>query len=76
MAAKYGCPQGHTEGLEQGCTLTIWLPVNPDTGETDSDTLDGRETDNWEHGYYYCPMCQENFDHLRSIGENAGRANC
>ena len=75
MAAKYGCPKGHTEGIEQGCTLTIWLPVNPDTGETDTDTLDGRETDNWEHGYYYCPTCQENFDHLRPIEEHAGRAN-
>jgi hypothetical protein len=32
-----GCPQGHTEGLEQGCTLTIWLPGNPDTGETDTE---------------------------------------
>jgi hypothetical protein len=54
---RYGCPNGHTDGIEQGCRLTVWLPVNPDTGETDTDTLDGRETDNWEHGYYYCPTC-------------------
>ena len=35
--------------------------------ETDTDTLDGRETDNWERGYYYCPNCQENFDHLAEV---------
>ena len=46
---RYGCPNGHTDGIEQGCRLTVWLPVNPDTGETDTDILDGRETDNWEH---------------------------
>jgi hypothetical protein len=46
---QYGCPNGHTDGIEQGCRLTVWLPVNPDTGETDTDILDGRETDNWEH---------------------------
>jgi hypothetical protein len=40
---RYGCPNGHTDGIEQGCQLTVWLPVNPDTGETDTDTLDGRE---------------------------------
>jgi hypothetical protein len=38
---RYGCPNGHTDGIEQGCQLTVWLPVNPDTGETDTDTLDG-----------------------------------
>jgi hypothetical protein len=41
------------------------------SGETDTDTLDGRETDNWEHGYYYCPTCQENFDHLVEVREEA-----
>src|SRR6266851_2641745 len=64
VTMSYGCPNGHTDGIEQGCRLTVWLPVNPDTGETDTDTLDGRETDNWSHGYYYCPTCGENFDHL------------
>jgi hypothetical protein len=42
-------------GIEQGCRLTVWLPVNAETGETDTDTLDGRETADWDHGYYYCP---------------------
>ena len=70
---RYGCPNGHTDGIEQGCRLTVWLPVNPDTGETDTDLLDGRETDNWEHGYYYCPTCGENFDHLVEVnGEDTG----
>jgi hypothetical protein len=64
---RYGCPNGHTDGIEQGCQLTVWLPVNADTGETDTDTLDGRETDNWSHGYYYCPTCGENFDHLAEV---------
>ena len=70
---QYGCPNGHTDGVEQGCRLTVWLPVNPDTGETDTDTLNGRETDNWSHGYYYCPTCGENFDHLVEVnGEDTG----
>jgi hypothetical protein len=43
ITMRYGCPNGHTDGIEQGCQLTVWLPVNPDTGETDTDTLDGRE---------------------------------
>jgi hypothetical protein len=64
---SYGCPNGHIEGIEQGCRLTVWLPVNAETGETDTDILDGRETDGWEHGYYYCPICQENFDHLVEV---------
>jgi hypothetical protein len=68
---KYGCPQGHTDGIEQGCRLTIWLPVNAETGETDTDTLDGRETADWDHGYYYCPACNENFDHLVEVREEA-----
>jgi hypothetical protein len=38
---SYGCPNGHTDGIEQGCRLTVWLPVNPATGETATDTLDG-----------------------------------
>jgi hypothetical protein len=40
---SYGCPSGHTDGIEQGCQLTVWLPVNPDTGETDTDRLDRRK---------------------------------
>jgi hypothetical protein len=64
---RYGCPRGHTQNIEQGCTLTIFLPVNPETGETDTDTLDGRETDNWYHGEYYCADCAEHFDHLVEV---------
>ena len=64
---QYGCPNGHTDGIEQGCRLTVWLPA----GETDTDILDGRETDNWEHGYYYCPTCGENFDHLAEVKDEA-----
>ena len=45
---RYGCPKERTDGIEQGCQLIVWLPVNPDTGETETDILDGRETDNWE----------------------------
>jgi hypothetical protein len=32
---SYGCPRGHTDGIEQDCQFTVWLPVNPDTGETE-----------------------------------------
>jgi hypothetical protein len=58
-------------GIEQGCRLTVWLPVNAETGETDTDTLDGREMADWDHGYYYCPTCNENFDHLVEVREEA-----
>ena len=68
---SFGCPNGHTENIEQGCRLTVWLPVNPETGETDTDNLDGHETDDWEHGYYYCPSCGENFDHLVEVAQDA-----
>jgi hypothetical protein len=43
--------------------------IDPETGETDTDTLDGRETDNWRHGYHCYSTCQENFDHLAEVRE-------
>jgi hypothetical protein len=36
-----------------------------------TDTLDGREMADWDHGYYYCPACNENFDHLIEVREEA-----
>jgi hypothetical protein len=48
------------------------LPVNPESGETGTDTLDGRETDNWST-VIITPICQERFDHLvefRAEAEN------
>jgi hypothetical protein len=43
--------------------------TDPETDETDTDTLDGREPDNWRHGYYCYPTCRENFDHLAEVRE-------
>jgi hypothetical protein len=56
---KYGCPQGHTDGIVEAYEIVIYLPVNLETGETHRDTLDGRETDCWKSLTYYCPTCQE-----------------
>jgi len=70
---QYGCRNGHIGGIEQGCRLTVWLPVNPEYWGDRYRYLGRRETDNWEHGYYYCPICGENFDHLLEVkGENTG----
>jgi hypothetical protein len=30
----YACPHGHSIGLELCSTFTVWLPINPATGET------------------------------------------
>lgn len=67
---KFGCPKGHTEGIEESYgQIHIWFPVSAETGETDMEaSLDRPDCIDWggmeSDGRYWCPACGDTFDKL------------
>jgi hypothetical protein len=62
---RYGCPRGHTAGITASYTIDIEMPADlADPDETTNPDLNECETDNWEFRHYWCPECNEPFDHL------------
>jgi hypothetical protein len=78
-AARFSCPAGHTEGLQESHELHVWLPVDAATGDADyTIPLSELEPSDIDEDavsdcYFYCPTCNDTFSELVEISTISGR---
>lgn len=69
--AKYGCPQGHTQGLQASYRVWVWVPVNTLSGEDrvicENNEIELDDESFEPVGEYWCPTCGDTFKTLKEI---------
>lgn len=78
-AARFSCPAGHTERLQQSHEVHVWFPIDAVTGDADytvplselepSDIDEEAVSDR----YFYCPTCNGTFSELLEITTTSER---
>jgi hypothetical protein len=72
-AARFSCPAGHTEGLQESHEVHVWLPIDTITGEANYTVALGElessdiDEDALSDDCFYCPTCNDTFSELVEI---------
>ena len=68
--SKFGCPEGHTEKIQESFRCWVWFPVDAETGEpmTDHGNEEFDEESFESNHLYYCPTCNETFRDIAEVG--------
>ena len=78
-AARFSCPAGHTEGLQESHEIHVWFPIDPAAGEADYTIALGKlepsdiDEEAVSDCYFYCPTCNDTFSDLVEITTTSER---